>query len=73
MRYEAWNMDSYGGGVRGCRSDCRFHLAEYADAPVHDYNISVGYNGENVGQKISGSEMSDKVYRFRLDRQAALE
>lgn len=26
-----------------------------------------------AGLKISGSEMSDKVYRFRLDRQAALE
>lgn len=25
------------------------------------------------GLRISGSEMSDKVYRFRLDRQAALE
>lgn len=74
VRYEAWNMDSYGGGgVRGCRSDCRFHLAEYADAPVHDYNNSFGYNGENVGLKISGSEMSEKVYRFRPDRQAVLE
>ena len=37
-----------------------------------DHN-SFGYNGENVGLKISGSEMSEKVYRFRPDRQAVSE